>query len=179
MWGSMRQKESWVRLGPISLASHLSFSSISLTGLSDGLAGNHHPCIYRRILPPASFNTTAHMQKKCPGPSYFKACLRMCVSSSVVYQMSAIYLIKRNCMPFYFWWIMCSKNCLGVSCKFGWEARYNIASGFLVLFCIWIERGFRKSLARKCKRESGVSACCYARVIIRDRALFFSFSSLK
>lgn len=72
MWGSMRQKESWVRLGPISLASHLSFSSISLTGLSDGLAGNHHPCIYRHILPPASFNTTAHMLKNVQAPPTLK-----------------------------------------------------------------------------------------------------------
>lgn len=178
MWGSMRQKESWVRLGPISLASHLSFSSISLTGLSDGLAGNHHPCIYRHILPPASFNTTAHMQKKCPGPSYFKACLHMRVSSSIVYQMSAIYLIKRNCMPFYFWWIMSSKNCLWVSCKFGWEAKYNIASGFLVFyFAFGLNEVSESQLPENAK--GSLVACCYARVIIRDRALFFSFSSLK
>lgn len=72
MWGSMKQKESWVRLGPISLASHLSFSSISLTGLSDRLAGNHHPCIYRRILPPASFNTVAHMLKSMQAPPTLK-----------------------------------------------------------------------------------------------------------
>lgn len=41
MWGSMRQKESWVRPGPIILASRLSFSSVFLTAPSDRPVGNH------------------------------------------------------------------------------------------------------------------------------------------
>ncbi len=103
MWGSMRQKESWVRLGPISLASHLSFSSISLTGLSDGLAGNHHPCIYRRILPLASFNTIAHMLKSVQAPPTLRVltyvCVRGCSLSDVKKQ-----LYKAEMYSFWFLW---------------------------------------------------------------------------
>lgn len=70
MWGSMRQKESWVMLGPISLASHLSFSSIILTGPFDRAVGNHHPCICCCISPRVSFNSLENMQNKkttqCP-----------------------------------------------------------------------------------------------------------------
>lgn len=134
-----------MRLGPISLASHLSFSSISLTALSDGLAGNHHPCIYRRILPPASFNTAAHMQnsnsEKSPGlalpptPNLFwRSCVCVCVFPRVVYQMSEIHLNKvemYSFFPFSFLWAICSRNRLPVSREFSQES----PNAMLLMFC--------------------------------------------
>lgn len=126
MWGSMRQKESWVRLGPISLASHLSFSSIILTGPFDRPVGNHQPCICCCISPRVSFNSPEDMQNskatQCPDPDppppphppRSTACFRsVCTCPCMLFEHSEFCFTSRNACQLYFLWITAYKKCLG------------------------------------------------------------------
>lgn len=89
-----------MRLGPISLASHLSFSSISVTGLSDGLAGGTTIHAFTAAYYHQRHLTPEHTckKKRRKKPTVFLSVL----TYASVLECSEAYLIKQKCIPFFF-----------------------------------------------------------------------------
>lgn len=94
-----------MRLGPISLASHLSFSSISVTGLSDGLAGGTTIHAFTAAYYHQRHLTPEHTCKKEKGKRKKPTVFLSVPTYASVLECSEAYLIKQKCIPFFFFFM--------------------------------------------------------------------------